>query len=165
MRRRTRKTVATTTLTPKRRCSGRSRGHNHARTTLPHVCQSGGSKAIPTPTAAAMSVPALAAAAAVSDGGGNSGEPGDDGDWQSNSSTGGTPPLKDTKLERGAPGSAWASGQLAAARLKTCTHTVHVWGGTASGNANTIPAGVCAFHLLQKIASLLWDSSPRPPAY
>ena len=125
LRRRTRKTVATTTLTPKRRCSGRSRGHNHARTTLPHVCQSGGSKAIPTPTAAAMSVPALAAAAAVSDGGGNSGEPGDDGDWQSNSSTGGAPPLKDTKPERNAPSSAWASGQLAAARLNPCTQHNH----------------------------------------
>ena len=89
------------------------------RTTPPDVCQGGGSRARPMPTAAAMSATTLTAAAAVSDSGGNSGGPCDDGGCTSNSSTGGAPPLKDAVFERSTPGSAWASSQQAAARLKT----------------------------------------------
>ena len=102
------------------------------RTTPPDVCQGGGSRARPMPTAAAMSATTLTAAAADSDSGGDSGDPCDDGGCASNSSTGGAPLLKDTAFERSTPGSAWASGQLAVAHLKTRAQKMCVTGGTAS---------------------------------
>ena len=90
------------------------------------------------PTAAAMSATTLTAAAAVSDGSGNSGGPCYDGGCTSNSSAGGAPPLKAAVFERSTPGSAWASAQLGVAHLKTRAQTMCVTGGTASSNGYNI---------------------------
>ena len=107
------------------------------RTTPPDVCQGGGSRARPMPTAAAMSATTLTAAAADGDSGGDSGDPCDNGGCASNSSTGGAPLLKDTVFERSTPGSAWASGQLAVAHLKTRTQTMCVTGTRPAATATT----------------------------
>ena len=120
-----------------------SRKNGHARMTPPDVCQGGGSRAKPMPTAAAMSATTLTAAAAVSDSDRNSGDSCDDGGGTSNSSTGGVPPLRDTAFNGATPGSAWAGGPLAVALLKNtrADNVRHGWYGQQQRQQH--PWGVC----------------------